>query len=454
MPSMRPATTHALYRCRLPVALAWLLCCAASTALAQADAGAADAVAPPAAVDESAAPAASDEAVGATPPATVETPSDTVEANERFVASTITDYGRNSLQTAEAYVGLADAQRKAQDYEEAAESYLTAVEVYRIIDGPFTPLAIAPLTSLGDSYREAEDHTNAVSSYGEARTVSRRVFGLHNPDQIVLIDRISESLLDLDQLAEAEAQQVEALRLIQRANPPESDAVLAGIYRYAGWLGERGMFQFERDQYLRAQRIIRASYGENDPRLVTPLLGIGNTYRRERNPAGPGISALEDALELLREQPERDALGLAMVMRDIGDWNTAFGKMGYAGMEYQRSWELLGTLPNGAELRARWYAGANYVLYEPISQRGVSTERQAVPGHVLVQFDIDVAGNPQDVTILESDPPGFKDDAVLRHVRRSRFRPWVVEGLVAPGPGLAIRVDFRYLPDGIAAEND
>jgi hypothetical protein len=58
------------------------------------------------------------------------------------------------------------------------------------------------------------------------------------------------------------------------------------------------------------------------------------------------------------------------------------------------------------------------------------------------------------VTILESDPPGFKDEAVLRHVRRSRFRPWVVEGVVAPGPGLAIRVDFRYLPDAIVTESD
>ena len=130
------------------------------------------------------------------------------------------------MQTAEAYIDLADAQRQAKDHETAAENYLAAVEIYRCLDGPFTPLAIGPLTSLGDNYHEAEDDLNAVTAYSEARTVSRRAYGLHNQEQIELLDRMSRSLLDLNQLSEAEAQQVEALRLVQRGNPPGSDAVL------------------------------------------------------------------------------------------------------------------------------------------------------------------------------------------------------------------------------------
>jgi TonB family protein len=382
-------------------------------------------------------------------------PIDDVTASERLVETSIAEHGRNSLQTAEAYVGLADAHREAEEHEEAAENYLTAVEVYRALDGPFTPLAIPPLTSLGDNYREAGDNVNAVSAYSEARTVSRRVFGLHNIDQIELLDRMSESLLDLDELAEAEAQQLEALRLVQRANAPDSDAVLDAIYKYAAWLGERGLYQLQRDQYTRALRIIRnGSGGERDLRQVRALLGIGNTYRRERNPAGPGIAALQDALALLRERPEADPLLMATALRDIGDWNTAFGKAGYDGGEYQRSWDLLGAVADGESLRKRWYTGANYVLYEPLSPRGVSTAPEAVPGHVLVRFDIDTAGNPGNVTLLESRPPGFKDEAVLRHIRRSRFRPWIVDGTAVQGQNLAIRVDFRYLPDALATESD
>jgi TonB family protein len=428
--------------------LAWLLCgsFASAAVLAQSDPGVVDPVpaeSEDAAPDGQAASAASASENGA--PSAVEL--SPIARNEQFVTDTRERFGQRSLQLAEAYGDLADAHRAAEQYEEAAEQYLAAVEVYRAVDGPFTPLAIGPLTRLGDNYHEAEDDVNAVAAYSEARTVSRRAYGLHNVEQIALLDRMSESLLELNDVTEAEAQQVEALRLVQRANPPGSDAVLEGIYKYAEWLGERARYQNQRDQYERARRIIRNVYGERDLRQVRPLLGVGNTYRQERNPAGLGISSLEEALSILLEQPERDSVAIARTLRDIGDWTVAFGKTGYNGTEYQRAWQLLGSVPNGSELRRQWFTGANYVLYEPISPRSLSMDPGAANGHVTVRFDLDTAGNSANVTLVDSDPVGLKDEAVLRHIRRSRFRPLIADGEVIPGKGLGIQVTFRYLPD-------
>jgi TonB family protein len=402
---------------------------------------------------ESIAPADGTAAADGTAPADGAAPSglDDVAANQAFLTATIAESGRNTLRTAEAYIGLANSQRAAGDFEGAAESYVAAVEVYRAVDGAFTPLAIPPLTSLGDNYSEAGDHTNAVAVYSEARTVSRRVFGLHNEDQIELLDKLSRSMLDLDQPAEADAQQLEALRLIQRSHAPDSDEVLQGIYRYAQWLGQRSAFQLERDQYGRALRIIRSSYGNRDARQVTPLLGIGNTYRRERNPAGMGSAALQDALALLLEQPERDPVAIATALRDIGDWTVAFSKTGYDAKEYLRAWELLGEAAEGARLRDEWFSGANYVLYEPISPRGLSSEPDALDGFVIARFDLDTQGNTSDVAVVEASPAGFKDEAVLRHIRRSRFRPLIVGGQLVRGDDLAIQFRFRYLQDAVAS---
>ena len=379
---------------------------------------------------------------------------DPIATSEQLVANAVAEFGRKSLQAAEAYLDLADAQRRAKQHEEAAENYLAAVEVYRSVDGAFTPLAIPPLTSLGDNYREANDHVNAVASYSEARTVSRRAYGLHNTEQIDLLDRMSRSLLDLDQLSEAEAQQLEALRLIQRSNPPDSDAVLEAIYKYAEWLGDRLMFQHERDQFMRALRIIRERLWR--PRRTASQsaardrqhVSRGTQSRRRRDLVAPGSAAL------LLEQPERDPVAIATALRDIGDWAVAFGKTGYDGMEYQRAWTLLGSAPNGEQLRREWFSGANYVLYEPISPRSLSTDPDAPSGHVTVSFDIDVAGNSSNVTLIDSDPVGLKDEAVLRHIRRSRFRPAIADGQLITAKNLAIQVKFSYQPEAVSAADE
>jgi len=54
---------------------------------------------------------------------------------------------------------------------------------------------------------------------------------------------------------------------------------------------------------------------------------------------------------------------------------------------------------------------------------------------------------------VNATPVGLKDEAVLRHIRRSRFRPVLENGAVIVGKTLAIQVKFRYLPAG-AADGD
>ena len=73
---------------------------------------------------------------------------------------------------------------------------------------------------------------------------------------------------------------------------------------------------------------------------------------------------------------------------------------------------------------------------------------------ITVSFDIDRAGNTQNVMLVESQPPGLKDEAVLRHIRRSRFRPAIDNGTVVVGKSLAIQVKFRYLLEPAAEGGD
>ncbi len=434
---------------RLLVALAG--CCVLSTAFGQSAAPPTDPTDPTVTAVPSAAAADS----GADERLVIQTnPKEVVAANERLVKSTELEFGKNSRQSAEAYTDLGDAQRRAGDHDAAEKSYLTVVEIYRSIDGPFSPLVIQPLTNLGDNYQEGGDYLQAITAYSEARTVNRRAFGLLNEDQVPLLDRMTRSFVELNKPAEAEAQQLDALRLVERGHAPASDEALGAIYKYAAWLREGGRYQEERDQYARALRTIRDNLGKDDVRQVRPLMGIGNSFRNQRIPEGQGAGALRDALALLIAQQDPDELAVAEVLRDIGDWEVAFTKVDYDGAEYRRAWELLAEVPNADKLRTEWFTGPNYVLREPISLRGLSQEPSALAGHVLVRFDLDKSGHSENVQVVESDPPGLKDEAVLRHIRRSRFRPQMANGDVVRREALALQFNYRYTPDALTTEED
>jgi TonB family protein len=71
---------------------------------------------------------------------------------------------------------------------------------------------------------------------------------------------------------------------------------------------------------------------------------------------------------------------------------------------------------------------------------------------VIVKFDLDKSGHANNVTIVESDPPGFKDEAVIRHIRRSRFRPQMVDGEAVARESLALQFNYRYSPNATSSK--
>ncbi|HVS24658.1 MAG TPA: tetratricopeptide repeat protein [Gammaproteobacteria bacterium] len=400
-------------------------------------------------------PTTADAANAGSPPSLEpEDPKQAVQSAQAHVAQVEEQSGKNSRQSAEARLDLAELQKRAGDREGAEQSYLTAIEIYRSLDGAFTPLAIEPLTALGDDFKERKDYVSALSAYTEARTISRHAYGLLNEDQIPLLDRLTETMIELNKPAEADQHQQEALRLVERQYPPESNEALAALYKYAGWLREQGRFSEERDLYMRALRTIRDHYGKDDLHEVPALAAIGNSFRTQRLPEATGIGSLRDALQLMVARGAPDKVALAGVLRDIGDWDVAFSKVEYDGADYKRAWQYLGEVPEGDKLRKQWFTATIYVLSEPISLLGLSQEPKAPSGHVVVKFDLDKYGHTSNPTIIESEPAGLKDDAVLRHIRHSRFRPQMVDGEPVARTGLQLQFSYRYLRDAVKDKGD
>jgi TonB family protein len=369
------------------------------------------------------------------------------ELGAQWISLTEAEFGPESLEAANAYATLAGAQSKLGEHAEAEKNYLHSLGIYREVAGPFDVVLIEPLLGLGDNYQESGEYLNAVSAYNEARTVSRRVYGLQNEGQIEMLDRLTETYGQMNDPIEAHERQLEALQLVARNHEASSPEALEAVYKYALWLRAAHRYTEEREQYFRAERVIIDARGDTSPMLVRPLRERAISFRVQGSAAPHGIGALRDALALVEAQASPDPLMLAEVLRDIGDWDVAFARIGTQGAEYLRSWELLGAVPNGEELRKSWYGGIEAVLSAPLSPRSLTNDTDAPRGHVLVRFDIDATGRTQNVTVVSSEPVGLKDEAVARHIRESRFRPNIVDGRLVTTRGRALDVVFRYVPN-------
>jgi hypothetical protein len=199
-------------------------------------------------------------------------------------------------------------------------------------------------------------------------------------------------------------------------------------------------------EYARAERSLNSHFGKRSQELVPLLRARANSFRTESLGSSLGIGALNIALEILEEIP--DTLMLAQVYTDIGDWESAFNPRGSDGAAYLTAWAQLASLENGDPLREEWFGSgpAIFTLHGPRSRRLFSTAPDARTGHLVIRFTVDATGRTSDIVVTESDPPGFADDAIIRQIRLSRFRPTIQDGRVQSARR-AFSAEFRYDAD-------
>ncbi len=358
------------------------------------------------------------------------------------------EFGERTTESGVAFSNLAETQRRARLYNEAERNFLAAVEIFQAVGGDFADSVIMPLIGLGVTYQALDQHPQAVTALEEARTVSRRVGGLLNERQVEILNHIANSMIRMELYEEAELQKMDGLRIMERIHGPDTLEILPTLYEHALWLRNGYRFQQERDYYGRAMTVIRNVDGKDSPMLAQPLRQIGNSFRVQKLPEGRGVGSLKRALELLQAEPEPDTLQMARVLRDIGDWNTAFSKIGPTGDEYRRAWSLLSEVEDGEAVQRRWFFEPDYVLHEYPSTRGLADlgDPGAQAGHVLVTFDVLTSGRTANVSVLESVPPGLKDESSARSIARSRFRPRLVDGEPVVASGIARDFTFYYTP--------
>ncbi|OOE45534.1 energy transducer TonB [Salinivibrio sp. ML323] len=69
--------------------------------------------------------------------------------------------------------------------------------------------------------------------------------------------------------------------------------------------------------------------------------------------------------------------------------------------------------------------------------------RRGLEGFVVVSFTISPSGRPQDLTVVDANPPRVFEREALRALRKWKYEPKVVNGEAVAQPGQQVKLEFN-----------
>lgn len=382
-------------------------------------------------------------------------------AAKRIVQMSIQLYGPQSHETAKALSNLAIVQHNNQQYEAAIQNFTSAIETLEIIEDRLNEQLVNPLKGLGAAQLGNGRPDLASRSFDRARHITHVNEGPHNIQQVEILENLAEAQVRLGDI-EAARDVLDRIHILN-VRHFENDALglLPSLMRRASWQHRAGYYNDERATYRRAVRIIEESAGRDDPRLVDPLVRLGQSFyyfepmtdSLQRPVASSSELYLKRAVRIAEEAEEFPWLELAAAKLALADYYTVSEAYNRGRRLYKEIWEFLAIDEDRLEMRDELMGRPIPVWEEPLptstegvgSSSGAKRARDVSSGTISVNFTVSERGRVR-VIRTEADPEEFADmqRMVHREIRRRVFRPQIVDGVPVESENQELRHDFYY----------
>lgn len=380
------------------------------------------------------------------------------EAARAVVQLTERQFGTDSLELAAPLDNLATAQMLNGDLTAAEQSYRRGIALIARHEGQLSPRLINPYIGLGATYNRGGLHEKAEEAFGTALRLNNVNEGFYNLDQMKIRDGLTEAYIGLQEIEEANFQQVVQLEIYQRRLGEDNPEITPAMYKLARWYERSNQPEAAQYTYRRAQQLIRKNYGRESVEMVTAYEGLAGNYERQGDISG-SASYLKKALKIIEGQQEADRPKQAELLIRLGELYGRTGRYDTANAYYERGWQAL-TLEAGYEdLRTALFdkpvritgLGWNNLRFAPGS---VSDWNLLSDGYVLLRYNVNEKGRAENIRIVESDPEGIMDRRISSALKRAYFRPRFTDGVAVTAENVMYRHDFRYQPKDVGRSED
>ncbi len=378
---------------------------------------------------------------------------------KRVVEMAIKFYGPQTHETAKALNNLAIVQHQNQQYDAAIQNFSGAIEILEALEDRLNEDLVNPLKGLGAAQLSQGRPDLASRSFQRATHITHVNEGPHNIEQVEILESLAEATVRMGELEEARDVLDRIHMLNVRHFKGDALGLLPSLMRRGEWQHRAGYYNDERATYRRAIRIIEAAAGKNDPRLVTPLLKLGESYyfydTYSDSPgvvsAATGESHFKRAVRIAEGADDMPWLELANTRLALADYYAYTEAHNRARKIYLQVWNSLSADEDRIEMRRELLEGPIALRTGPLPTYAGGPDSAAgdpsgfLTGTIRVDYTVSTRGRVRNIR-TQANPQEFTDmqRMVHREVRRRMHRPLLVNGVPVDSENQVFVHEFYY----------
>jgi len=383
-------------------------------------------------------------------------------AAKRIVEMAIRVYGPVSHETAKALNNLGYVQNNNGQYDAAIQNFTSAIEILETLEDRLNSSLINPLRGLGAAQLGGGRPDLAAQTFDRATHITHVNEGPHNIEQVEILEALAEADVRLGDM-DAARDVLDRIHILNvRHFSDNALGLLPSLMRRADWQHRAGYYNDERATYRRAIRIIEESAGRDDPRLVDPLVRLGqsfyyfepmpNAVPRPLNPANGGEAYLKRASKIAERNEDVEWLERAQTRLALADYYLSTESYSRARNLYGEIWNDLSADESRLDMRRELLENPVPIWAErlPPYTNGAAGESDRKDGEmrtgtVTVTFTVDRRGKAR-LQEIRTEPSEFSDmeRTVERELVNRRYRPLIADGETVNSGTQTFTHEFRY----------
>jgi len=379
---------------------------------------------------------------------------------KRVIEMSIRIYGPQSHETAKALNNLAVVQNSNGQYDAAVQNFTSTIDILEILEDRLNSQLVNPLKGLGAAQLGGGRPDLATLTLARATHITHVNDGPHNIEQVEILESLAEANVRLGDLDSARDVLDRIHILNVRHFADDALGLLPSLMRRASWQHRAGYYNDERATYRRAIRVIEEAAGRNDPRLVDPLVKLGQSFYYIEPLSGSSQSISGGATgEVYLKRANRIAersenfpwLEMATTKLALADYYIYSESYSRAKKIYTAVWENLSAGDDRLEMRRELLEQPGPIWEEslPPSTNGAvglkSRKGEIQNGRVLVTYKVTQRGRVR-ITDVKTEPEEFKnmERMVHREIKRRMYRPPHVDGVSVGSENRTFTHEFLY----------